>query len=103
MTVKIAERQNSMIKKQRLSLDEVVPEETYEECLLLYSSDRILIDSVKFKNCEFQQTDFSDSEWFDCQLEKCHFLNNDFTSSVFYRTTFEKSSLISSYFQVCNN
>ena len=87
-------RQNSMIKKQRLSLDEVVPGETYEECLLLYSADRIRIDSVKFKNCEFQQTDFSDSEWLDCQLEKCHFLNNDFTSSVFYRTTFEKCQLM---------
>lgn len=83
-----------MIKKQRLSLDEVVPGETYEECLFLYSVDRIHIDSVKFKNCEFQQTDFSDSEWLDCQLEKCHFLNNDFTSSIFYRTTFEKCQLM---------
>lgn len=38
-----------MIIKQRLSLDEVVPGETYEDCLFLYSSERIHVDSVKFK------------------------------------------------------
>lgn len=87
-----------MITKQRLSLDEVVPGEIYEDCLFLYSSERIHVDSIKFKNCEFQQTDFSDSEWLDCQIESCHFLNNDFSSSVFYRTIFNKCQLMGTDF-----
>ena len=87
-----------MIEQQTLSLDEVQAEETYVDCHFSYSSEVLRFDGVTFKNCQFEQSDFSHSEWTDCRFINCQFLNNDFSDSFFFRTEFEKCQLMGTNF-----
>lgn len=87
-----------MIKEQKMSLDAVVPGESYEKCIFLYSSEPLRFDGVTFSNCIFQQEDFSHSDWSNCILNNCQFLNNNFTNSLFFQTKFNKCQLLGADF-----
>lgn len=87
-----------MIQGQNLSLDDVDSEKTYEECHFTYSSDQLSFSAVAFKNCTFEQTDFSHSEWVECEFKSCQFLNNNFSESCFFQTVFNKYQLMGTNF-----
>lgn len=87
-----------MISEQQLSLDQIEAGESYEKCHLTYSDERLSFEGVTLKNCTFDQSDFSHSEWDNCVFEGCEFLNNNFTESFFYQTKFSKCRLMGADF-----
>lgn len=83
-----------MIENKRMSLDDVEVAEHYKDCLFSYSSGSLHFSEVTFENCEFQQTEFSRSEWLDCQFIHMDLSNNVINESFFYRCTFDNCQLM---------
>lgn len=87
-----------MIEGETLSLDAVEAGRHYKNCYFSSASQPIRLSDVTFERCEFQQTDFENSEWLDCRLIHLNLSNHSLNSSVFYRCVFEKCQLTGTNF-----
>lgn len=87
-----------MIENKRIEFDNVIEGESYRSCTFSFSKNTLRISDVIFDNCIFDQADFSNSEWLDCELKRCDFSNNHFENSVFYRTKIKHCNLVGADF-----
>lgn len=76
-----------MIKQQTLSLNELEPYETYENCTLtLPTVQPARISDVTLNHCQLTAGSLAGSEWLDCTLQNLDLSNRAWQQSVIYRS-----------------
>ncbi|WP_429971381.1 pentapeptide repeat-containing protein [Fructilactobacillus sp. Tb1] len=77
-----------------LEFDEIISGETYNDYRFKPSNKRINVSEVTFNNCKFEQTNFDNSEWLDCEFNNIDFANCNFNQSIIYRSKFKGCRLL---------
>ncbi|WP_282801982.1 pentapeptide repeat-containing protein [Secundilactobacillus kimchicus] len=84
-----------VVTSQTLSLDDLQPAHHYKNCTLTYSNMDVRLSELILDHYVFQQTNFHQGEWLDCQVSHCQSPNADFSGSHVYRCQFEACQLVS--------
>ncbi|MFD1126442.1 pentapeptide repeat-containing protein [Lentilactobacillus raoultii] len=88
------------IRKQTLGLDDVEVDHDYVDCTFRVSNQPIRISDVTFDHCQFEQTNFDQSDWNFVVFKGCQFLNASFHQSYFSNSQFIGSQLMGADFSV---